>query len=213
MAESLTSRPSRGTGFVLVAMIAAVAASRFFVYLVPAESPIRMYLWNFTPLTAIALFGGAHFHRRWAAYVVPLAAMVLSDMVLHVMGLARVDAWPRLVQQGVVYATFMAVVTIGIWLRRHRGVGNLVAATLVSSSFFWIVTNFAYWLMVTDAVPPEFRYPKTLAGLVQCYTLALPFLRNMLLGDAFYVTTLFGGYALVERFLLHPSPSPAVSPR
>src|SRR6266536_6661526 len=39
---------------------------------------------NFTPVAAIALFGGAHFARKFWAFAVPLAAMFVSDAVLEV---------------------------------------------------------------------------------------------------------------------------------
>jgi hypothetical protein len=56
---------------ILIAAILLAAASR----LVP-HSP------NFTPIGAIALFGGATFANRRAAVLVPLAAMFTSDLVL-----------------------------------------------------------------------------------------------------------------------------------
>src|SRR5689334_15212272 len=55
----------------LVAMIVAAAATR-----------IIPHPWNFTAVGAMCLFGGAYFRRRWQAFFVPLAALVLSDIVL-----------------------------------------------------------------------------------------------------------------------------------
>src|SRR5262245_25260092 len=39
---------------------------------------------NFTPIGALALFGAAHFQSRWAAFLVPLVAMFISDVGLQV---------------------------------------------------------------------------------------------------------------------------------
>lgn len=42
-------------------------------------------------------------------------------------------------------------------------------------------------------------YPKTGAGLIECYVAAIPFFKNTLLSDLFYTALLFGGLALVEH--------------
>src|SRR3989344_3387297 len=34
---------------------------------------------NFAPIAAMALFAGATFDRKWFAYLIPLAAMFMSD--------------------------------------------------------------------------------------------------------------------------------------
>lgn len=42
-------------------------------------------------------------------------------------------------------------------------------------------------------------YSYDLNGLVQCFIMAVPFFQNSLLGDLFYTTVLFGGFALIEK--------------
>lgn len=155
---------------VLATMILAAAASR----LIPHPP-------NFTSVAAMALFGGAHFASKRAAFVVPLVAIFLSDLVL---GLHR-GMW-------VVYGSFALIVCIGLWLRGRRTPGRTAAATLAGSVLFYVTTNFAVWAFGS-------LYPKTSAGLVTCYVAAIPFFRNTLLGDAFYAAALFGSFALAER--------------
>ncbi|MDD3181113.1 MAG: hypothetical protein PHQ04_12345 [Opitutaceae bacterium] len=136
---------------------------------------------NFTPIEALALFAGAHFASKRLAFAVPLCAMLLSDAIL---GFHR--------GMFVVYGCFAVIVTIGLWLRAHRGTLPVVMASLASSLFFFGVTNFAVWAFGT-------LYPPTLAGLAACYVAAIPFFQNTVMGDLFYVTVLFGGFALAER--------------
>jgi hypothetical protein len=181
----------------LVALVAAAAASRFLVYAVPGDAWLKPYLWNFTPVLAIALFGGAAFAGGRAAALVPLAVLVASDLLLHLTGLAPLSNGAELTQQLVTYVLVLGFVAVGRGLR-DRSPAWLPVASLASSVAFFLVTNAVYWLLVTDAVPPEFRYPKTLAGLGECYTKALPFFRNAVLGDLVYVAVLFGGWALAE---------------
>ncbi len=58
---------------------------------------------------------------------------------------------------------------------------------------FYLVTNFAVWTF-------DSLYPKTWDGLIACYTAAIPFFRNSLIGDIFFAAVLFGGFAVLERF-------------
>jgi hypothetical protein len=79
-------------------------------------------------------------------------------------------------------------------IRNRSGVGAVVAAALASSLSFFLITNFMVW--ATGAL-----YPHTIAGLTASYVAGIPFYRNQLLGDAFYTLAMFGGYALLSRFL------------
>ena len=138
---------------------------------------------NFTPVGALALFGGATFADRRLGFAIPLAAMLLADAALGFH-----SGMP------VVYAAFAAIVGIGLLLRRARTPLRLAGASLAASVLFFVVTNFAVWAMGS-------LYPKTPAGLLACYAAALPFFRNTLAGDAFFTAALFGGLALAERGL------------
>lgn len=142
---------------------------------------------NFTPVGALALFGGAYFLSRGAALAVPLSAMLISDVIL---GITR-DGSALWRTQPVVYACFTATVVIGMLLRNRRTFVTVPAAAIASSVLFFTVTNFGYWYAET--------YPHTAQGLMASYVAALPFFRNMLLGDLFYSAILFGGFELAQR--------------
>jgi hypothetical protein len=139
---------------------------------------------NFTPVLAVALFGGAMLPRR-VAWVVPLVAMFVSDVALR-----YPFGWMNLV----IYGCFLAAVWLGSFLRGHRTWGRTAAATLAGSVFFYLATNFAVWLA------PSFLYEHTAAGLVRCYVMALPFFRNSLAGDLFWTGALFGLHDLARAW-------------
>jgi hypothetical protein len=149
---------------------------------------------NFTPIAAMALFGGAHFARRGTAFAVPLAAMLLSDLLL---GLHASLPF--------VYAAFAAIVGLGLLLRTRRTVAGVGAAALAASLLFFVVTNLGAWAVGG-------LYPHSAAGLAQAFTAALPFYAPTLAGDAFYTALLFGGFALAQRrlpALREPAPAAA----
>jgi hypothetical protein len=144
---------------------------------------------NVTPIAAMALFGGAYFRDRKTAFLLPLAAMLLSDLVLGfgVYGMASMKSQP------VVYLCMLLTVAIGRSIQTRRAVPTIALATLASSLMFYVVTNFAVWAF-------DSLYPKTGEGLIACYTAAILFFRNSLIGDLFFAAVLFGGFAVLERF-------------
>ncbi len=160
--------------YVLVCITLTAAAAR----LIPHHLP------NVTPIAALALFGGAYFTSKRAAFAVPLAAMLLSDLIL---GLVQYGTAIFLLMP-YVYACFVATTCLGLLLRPRRSPVRIAAAALASSVLFFIVTNFGAWL----AFP---FYPKTWDGLVACYLAGLPFFRNELAGDAVCTAILFGGFS------------------
>lgn len=147
---------------------------------------------NMTPMAAIALFGGATLPLRWAL-TISLGAMAVSDLALGLLaGDWRVTFHPTL---PAVYASFAATVLLSrFFLRKGIRIVPLAVVTLTSSILFFVVTNFAVWLVGG-------LYPLTWEGLVACYVAALPFFRNSLVGDVLYTATLFGSYALLGRAL------------
>lgn len=161
---------------ILAGMILAAAASR----LIPHPP-------NFTPVAAIALFGGAQFADKRAAFLVPLAGLFLSDLVL---------GFHRLMP--VVYGAFALIVFVGIWVRHRPSSLRIAGAAIASAVLFFVLTNFGVWAFGT-------LYPKTGTGLINCYVAAIPFFRNMLLGNLLYSALLFGGIALAERRYLEIS--------
>ncbi|MEM8865482.1 MAG: DUF6580 family putative transport protein [Planctomycetota bacterium] len=154
-------------------------------------------VWNFTPMAAVGLFAGAYYGRRDIALFVPLAAMLLSNLWL--------PSYRNFAVMVSVYVMMIAPAMIGPWLQRSRvkktsaWIGRLAVGAVAPSAAFYLVTNFAEWFFTAN-------YARTAAGLMECYAYALPFYRQMLAGDIFYVAVLFGAMALVGVA------SPAVQP-
>jgi hypothetical protein len=134
---------------------------------------------NVAPITAVAMFSGAFLPRR-LTFVVPLTAMLVSDMLIGFYTLPVMIA---------VYACFAISNLFGLRLRTRRSIMRLAGWTLAGSTIFFLVTNAAVWAF-------EGMYPHTVPGLGQAYVAGLPFFRNTVLGDLGYSAVLFGTYAL-----------------
>lgn len=138
------------------------------------------HLWNFAPVTAVALFAGIYLGRRYAV-ILPVVTMIIGDLFLGFY------EWQMML---VVYGSFATIGLLGSLIKKHKSVETVLAGSIIASVLFFVATNWAVW---------QFSpwYAKSLSGLLQCYALALPFFRNTLLGDVFYVSALCGAYEAV----------------
>jgi hypothetical protein len=153
-----------------------------------AMTRIVPHPWNFTPVGALCLFGGAYFTQRWAAFAVPLAALIVSDLVLAV---SLYDS-SSLLYVPPSYLGFALVVGLGLMLRGRTRVLPVTAAAVVAALLHHLVTNFAVWVF-------QDIYPRTAEGLIACYVAAWPFLQNMLAANLIFCGILFGGFAWAQR--------------
>ena len=116
---------------------------------------------NFSPVTAIALFGGLNFSDKRVAYSAPLVILFLSDLIL---GISLINLF--------VYTGFITVVFLGTKIKSIN-FGNII----LSSFIFFLISNFGVWII---------GYPKNIEGLILCYTMAIPFFGYSIAGDLFF---------------------------
>jgi hypothetical protein len=138
---------------------------------------------NVTAVGALAVFSGARFGRT-KALAITVCTMLVSDAFL---GFHTV-MWAT-------YGSFAISALLANRYLRKQSMIRIAGITLTSSVVFYLVTNFAVWFV------PGSMYPKTLAGLLDSYIMALPFFRNSLIGDFSYSAIFFGGYAFVEHLI------------
>ena len=136
---------------------------------------------NFSPIFAIALFGGTYFTDKRLALIIPLAALFVSDLFI---------GFYSPVVMVSVYAGLVLTGFLGLWLRNHKSVLKVLGTALASGILFYLISNLGVW------ANPVSGYSKDLAGLVQCYLRALPFLKGTLASNLVYAVVLFGGYEL-----------------
>ena len=152
--------------------------------LVAALSRLIPHPPNFAPIAAMALAGGVYLDKRFAV-LIPLAALLLSDAIIGFHSLMIF-----------VYGSFVAISLIGLWLKSHKKPLPVFGAALASSCLFFIVSNFGVWILADGSV-----YPRSLAGLLECYVVAIPFFQNTVFGDVVYTGVLFGILELANRLI------------
>ena len=145
---------------------------------------------NFTPMAAIALFAGFIFVKRYMAMVAVIVTMLLCDYFAF----GTLSAgWFGSKSMFVVYLALLFPIVFKSFLQKKLGVLRIAGAALVSSSVFFVATNFAVW-----AFSP--MYAKTFDGLVLCYTMAIPFFQNTIAGDLIWSGAIFGAYLALRNY-------------
>ena len=152
---------------------------------------VLYYPWNFSPMTAMCLFGGAFLADRKMSFLLPLATLFISDLgILALTG--NVDwAFPT-GRWGFTYFSFTVAATLGLLLRNRQPTRFPARALVLGLSFevvFFLVSNYLVW--VTWATGDQPMYANTTAGLLECYRIGLPFFGKSLLGTATFTMLLF----------------------
>ncbi len=175
--------------------------------LLGAFSRIIPHIPNFSPLGAIGLFGAACFQKKWQAFLIPLAAVWLSDLFINNVIYAKYYAGFTWFYRGFYwqYGTYLLITLLGIFILKKVTFARIACAACMSTALFFLVTNFVCW-------PGASVYPQNIAGLMSCYAAGIPFLKGTLLGDLFYSGALFGSYALLQSKFPLLRIKPAVHP-
>lgn len=163
------------------------------IVLIAALSRLLPHPANFTPMVATCLFGGAYLHNRKMALLLPLGAMLLGDICLHISYLLGIREYAGLhAYMPFVYGALAAITIIGMWLHNNVRAWKIPFAAIGGSLLFFAVSNFGVWVM---------DFPHTYAGFLQCFAQAVPFYRDNMtwLGDLVYTATLFGAFEWIVR--------------
>jgi len=159
------SKKTYNNHIIIIALVVFAVLSRF------VPHPL-----NFTPIGALGLFAGAYIVDK-RVWLLPICALLLSDIFV---------GFYEPIAMLFVYIGFALSAFVGrLLLSEKRSSLNLGGAAFSSATLFFIVSNFGTWLSGT-------LYPMSLAGLADCYVMAIPFYGNTLLGDLFYTVVLFG---------------------
>jgi len=158
---------------------------------VKSDATVLYYPWNFSPLTAVCLFGGAYLADRRLAFVLPLATLFVSDLGIWALS-GRFD-WAFPAGRWIfTYFSFAMAIVLGSVLRGRKLRNPPMSALPLGLGFeaiFFAVSNFLVWF--GSSMDPQPMYPSSAAGLMECYIAGLPFFGKSLLGTAAFTLLLF----------------------
>ncbi len=159
----------------------------FLVFAVAVHARFLPLPYSFAPVTAALLFFGA---RRPAREMwIPVAALAASGLYLS----RSVYGYPFSADLLITWAWYAGMVLLGGLLAHKATALRIGSTSLAASVSFFVVSNFAVWAVWN-------MYPKTASGLAACYVAGLPFFRNAVVSDLFFVALFFGiGYLVSHR--------------
>ncbi|HEV2402692.1 MAG TPA: DUF6580 family putative transport protein [Candidatus Saccharimonadales bacterium] len=177
---------------VLALMIILAGAWRLLL-----ATPIMTSFSNFTPIGAIALFGGCYYITKSKALSVTLLTLWLSDLLLD--RVFYYHSWV-LFYSGFawVYGAFSVMVIIGKFIKKVN-VRNIILACILATLAHWIITDLGVWLAHTPDPTTGKPYAFNLAGYIRCLDLAIPYEKNLLIGNLVFSGVMFGAFEWAQR--------------
>jgi hypothetical protein len=153
----------------------------FAIICIAAVLRILPHLPNFTPIAAMALLGGMYLRGKYS-FIIPIGAMLISDYFIGFYD------WKLMAS---VYVGFLLIMFLGFIIKNNRKVTSVIGAGILGSLVFFLITNFSFWYFMPF-------YEHSISGLAQAYIMGIPFLKNSILGDLFYVIMFVGAYELAS---------------
>jgi hypothetical protein len=164
------------------------------IILLAAISRLLPHPLNFSPIAALSLFGAAYFTNKSWAFIAPLVATFISDLILNNTLYASMHPTFTWFYTNSIYIYIAVAITtlLGMYLLKSVSVKNIALGALASSVLFFFITNYSSWI-------GNPMYTQDFSGLVNCYTAGIPFFGGTIMGTVFYSALLFGGFELAKK--------------
>lgn len=149
----------------------------------------NLFMQGYTPIGAMAIFGGCYFSDKWKAYLVPLLTLWFTDVIIntfvyhHFTLLYSGFAW--------IYGTFALLVMVGTFMKKVNP-SNVILASVICALLHYIITDFGTWIGGT-------MYAHTWVGFTTCYAAALPYLLKMLISNLVFGGLMFGAFEWAQK--------------
>jgi len=156
-------------------------------------SPEKFGAWaNFTPVGAIALFGGTYLKNKWKAFLIPLSILFIADIFINYSYFGEFV----FLYEGIVwvYLSFALIVAIGLLIKNVTALAVFISA-LLSVFIHWVVADIGVWY--NNPI-----FDRNLSGFIECLIVAIPFEKNFLFGTFLYSAVMFGGFEYVKSKML-----------
>jgi len=155
-------------------------------------------LFGFAPQIAMAVFGGAMIKDKKLAFLVPMISMLLSDVLMEVLFMNGYFPYGGFYKGQITNYILLASMTLFGFMIKNWNVGRIATASIAAPTTYFLASNFLLW-----ANGGGLQRPKTFGGLMMCYADALPFYRGYLTATLVFAVIFFGGYYLLQRFVLN----------
>lgn len=157
--------------------------------------PGRPY--GFSPMIAMAIFGGAVIKDKKFAFLLPLLAMFVSDALYQLLYVNGVSAVPGFYQGQVVnYILFAGMTVFGFFIKNFN-IKKIAIASFSAPTAYFLISNFLVW--ASSSPDAGWNRPKTFPGLMMCYGDGLPFYPWSVVSTFVFSAILFSAFYLMTR--------------
>lgn len=170
---------ANGILFITIVIVAALRIAALY-----AGSALPEWM-NFTPIGAMALYGGAYFNSRVKSFAFPLLALFISDVILSYTIYAPYRTGLLYAGWYWTYAAFALMVIVGKLLLNHITAYRIITAVIATTIIHWLVSDIGG--CVVNGAPSLQIYGQRLIT-------AIPYELRFLAGTAFYSALMFGSF-------------------
>ncbi len=157
---------------------------------------------GFAPQIAMALFAGSVVKDKKFAFLLPLLSMLISDVIYQGLFQFKLSAVPGFYSGQVSnYILFALLTVVGFAIKKTNMV-HIIAGSLAGATIYFLLSNFTVWIGGGLDIANQ-PYPKTMAGLLHCYSEAIPFYQGSLYATLIFSGILFGGYYIFTKYFMY----------
>ena len=152
---------------------------------------------GFSPMIAMAIFGGAVIKDKKFAFLLPLLAMFVSDglyQLLYINGVGNIPGFYE--GQATNYILFGGLTVFGFFIKNFN-IKRIAIASLSAPTAYFLISNFMVWASASPLA--GLGRPKTFSGLMMCYSDGLPFYPWSVASTFIFSAVLFGSFYLLTK--------------
>jgi hypothetical protein len=154
---------------------------------------------GFAPQIAMALFAGSVIADKKISFLLPLLSMFVSDAlyeVLYINGLSTMQGFYS--GQTTNYLLFAGLTVIGFWVNKNN-IAHIIGGSLAAATLYFIASNFLVWIGEGLGIN-NLPYAKNWAGLMECFTVAVPFYLKSIYATLTFSAVLFGVHYFIRKY-------------
>ena len=172
--------------FTLVLVIVTTLSKLFF--------STRLSWSGFSPVIAIALFAGMMVKDKSASFLLPLASLFISDLIVEVLFRFKLFPFEGLYKYQLLNYSILLITTLLGWALKGRNYTRISVGALAAPTLFFFLSNFSIWV-TSDVI----TYTKDFSGFVTCLTAGLPFYSHSLSATIVFLPVLLFSHNYITK--------------
>jgi hypothetical protein len=154
---------------------------------------------GFAPQIAMALFAGSVIADKKMSFLLPLLSMFVSDALFELLYINGLTAFQGFYDGQITnYVLFAGLTVIGFWVKKNN-IAHIIGGSLAAATIYFIASNLLLWIAGGLGIN-NLPYAKNWAGLMECFTVAVPFYLKSIYATLTFSAVLFGAYYLLNKY-------------